>query len=68
LKIESQDQQISYEPVMEFIKGCGFFFSFPVPSEAVLCAMKIAAMLDRGFCLGSGLKKFRKWRRGAMLL
>jgi predicted nucleotidyltransferase component of viral defense system len=48
LKIEAQDQQIQYEPVMEFIKGCGFFFPFPVPSEAVLCAMKIAAMLSRG--------------------
>lgn len=48
LKIESQDQQTPYEPVMEFIKGCGLFFPFPVPSEAVLCAMKIAAMLDRG--------------------
>ena len=33
---------------MEFIKGCGFFFPFPVPSEAVLCSMKIAAMLSRG--------------------
>jgi predicted nucleotidyltransferase component of viral defense system len=33
---------------MEFIKGCGFFFPFPVPSEAVLCAMKITAMLARG--------------------
>ncbi len=48
LKIEAQDQQTPYEPVMEFIKGCGFFFPFPVPSEAVLCAMKIAAMLARG--------------------
>jgi len=48
LKIESQDQQTPYEPVMEFIRGCGFFFPFPVPSEAVLCAMKIAAMLSRG--------------------
>ncbi len=48
LKIESQDQQTPYEPVMEFIKGCGFYFPFPVPSEAVLCAMKIAAMLSRG--------------------
>lgn len=33
---------------MEFIKGCGLFFPFPVPSEAVLCAMKISAMFDRG--------------------
>src|SRR6056297_2410342 len=32
LKIETQDQQIPYEPVMEFIRGCGFFFPFPVPS------------------------------------
>jgi len=48
LKIEAQDQQTPYEPVMEFIKGCGLFFPFPVPSEAVLCAMKIAAMLSRG--------------------
>ncbi len=48
LKIEAQDQQTPYDPVMEFIKGCGLFFPFPVPSEAVLCAMKIAAMLDRG--------------------
>ena len=47
LKIEAHDQQTPYEPVMEFIKGCGLFFPFPVPSEAVLCAMKIAAMLDR---------------------
>jgi predicted nucleotidyltransferase component of viral defense system len=48
LKIEAQDQHISYETVLEFIKGCGFFFSFPVPSEAVLTAMKVAAMLARG--------------------
>jgi predicted nucleotidyltransferase component of viral defense system len=33
---------------MEYIKGCGFYFLFPVPSEAVLCAMKITAMLARG--------------------
>ncbi len=48
LKLESQDQKIHYEPIMGFIKGCGFFFSFPVPSDAVLCAMKISAMLARG--------------------
>jgi predicted nucleotidyltransferase component of viral defense system len=48
LKIESQDQGIPYEPTLGFIKGCGFFFSFPVPSDGVLCAMKIAAMLNRG--------------------
>ncbi len=48
LKLEAQDQRILYEPTMEFIKGCGFFFPFPVPSDGVLCAMKISAMLDRG--------------------
>ncbi len=48
LKLESQDQGIPYEPTLGFIKGCGFFFSFPVPSDGVLCAMKTAAMLNRG--------------------
>ena len=47
LRIEAQDQEIPYESVMQFIKGCGFFFSFPVPPEEVLCAMKISAMLTR---------------------
>jgi predicted nucleotidyltransferase component of viral defense system len=32
---------------MTNIKGCGFFFPFPVPSDGVLCSMKIAAMLTR---------------------
>jgi predicted nucleotidyltransferase component of viral defense system len=48
LKLEAQDQGIPYEPTLGFIKGCGLFFSFPVPSDGVLCAMKIAAMLNRG--------------------
>ncbi len=47
IKIESQDQGISYPHVMTNIKGCGFFFPFPVPSDGVLCSMKIAAMLSR---------------------
>ena len=47
IKIESQDQGISYPHVMTNIKGCGFFFPFPVPSNGVLCSMKIAAMLTR---------------------
>lgn len=34
-----------YPPVITNIKGCGFFFPFPVPSDGVLCSMKIAAML-----------------------
>lgn len=48
LKLESQDQGVPYAPALEFIKGCGFFFPFPVPPDGVLCAMKIAAMLNRG--------------------
>ena len=47
LKLEAQDQGVHYEPKMTLIKGCGFFFSFPVPPDAVLCAMKISAMLAR---------------------
>lgn len=48
LKLEAQDQGVPYEPRMVLIKGCGFVFSFPVPPDAVLCAMKISAMLARG--------------------
>ncbi|OGV68246.1 MAG: hypothetical protein A3K19_12210 [Lentisphaerae bacterium RIFOXYB12_FULL_65_16] len=48
LKLESQDQGVPYAPTLGFIKGCGLFFAFPVPPDAVLCAMKIAAMLNRG--------------------
>jgi predicted nucleotidyltransferase component of viral defense system len=47
VKVESQDQGVKYAPVMINIKGCGFFFPFPVPSGGVLCSMKIAAMLAR---------------------
>ncbi|MDP4290662.1 MAG: nucleotidyl transferase AbiEii/AbiGii toxin family protein [Bacteroidota bacterium] len=47
IKVESQNQGIVYSPVITNIKGCGFFFPFPVPSDGVLCSMKIAAMLSR---------------------
>jgi len=47
IKVESQDQGILYSSVITNIKGCGFFFPFPVPSDGVLCSMKIAAMLTR---------------------
>ncbi len=47
IKIESQDQLFAYKPVLADIKGCGFFFPFPVPPDGILCAMKVAAMLDR---------------------
>jgi predicted nucleotidyltransferase component of viral defense system len=47
IKVESQDQGIIYPSVLQNIKGCGFFFPFPVPYDGVLCSMKIAAMLTR---------------------
>jgi predicted nucleotidyltransferase component of viral defense system len=47
IKVESQDQGIVYSPVITNIIGCGFFFPFPVPSDGVLCSMKIAALLAR---------------------
>lgn len=48
LKLEAQDQGVAYMPKMAFIKGCGLFFAFPVPPDDVLCAMKIAALFNRG--------------------
>jgi len=47
IKVESQDQQIEYTHKMAQIKGCGFFFSFPVPTDQVICAMKVSALLSR---------------------
>ena len=47
VKIECQDQQVPYERVMVNIKGCGFYFPFPVPSDGILCSMKLSAMLSR---------------------
>ena len=29
------------------IKGCGFYFPFPVPPDGILCSMKLSAMLSR---------------------
>jgi predicted nucleotidyltransferase component of viral defense system len=48
VKLEAQDQGIDYAKKMALIKGCGLVFQFPVPSDAVLCSMKIAALLNRG--------------------
>lgn len=47
IKIEAQDQKIKYKINMATITGCGFIFPFPVPTDEVLCSMKIAAMLER---------------------
>lgn len=47
IKVESEDQQIYYKPILANIKGCGLYFPFPVPPDGVLCSMKISAMLSR---------------------
>jgi len=47
IKLESQNQEFEYVPKMANISGCGFFFSFPVPPDDVLCAMKLSALLSR---------------------
>lgn len=47
LKLECQDQLFGYKTELVNIKGCGFYFPFPVPPASVVCSMKIAAMLDR---------------------
>lgn len=48
LKIEAQDQGVSYEPVATNVSGCGFFFPLPVPPDRVLLSMKLSALLSRG--------------------
>ena len=48
IKVESEDQQMSYKAILANIKGCGLYFPFPVPPDGVLCSMKISAMLSRG--------------------
>jgi predicted nucleotidyltransferase component of viral defense system len=48
IKIEAQDQGVNYTPEIKNIRGCGYYFPFPVPPDAVLCAMKATALLERG--------------------
>lgn len=45
IKVENQDQQLPYQPTMVNVKGCGFYFPFPVPTDEVLCSMRLSAML-----------------------
>jgi predicted nucleotidyltransferase component of viral defense system len=47
IKIESEDQQYDYPNQMKIIQGCGFYFSFPMPSDEILCAMKFSALISR---------------------
>lgn len=67
IKIEAQDQGVDYKPAMVNIKGCGFYFPLPVPSDSVMSAMKTTALLDRAkgrdfydlmFLLGQTLPDF----------
>ena len=45
--IQCQDQGYRNDPVQTNIKGCGFFFPFPVPLIKILFSMKIWALLSR---------------------
>jgi len=47
IKLESQNQEFEYMPKMANISNCGFFISFPVPPDDVLCAMKLSELLSR---------------------
>jgi len=47
LKIEAQNQGVSYEPITVNVTGCGFFFPLPVPSDGILLSMKLSALLTR---------------------
>jgi hypothetical protein len=47
IKIEVQDQGVDYSPAVVNIKGCGYYFPLPVPSDSIMCAMKTTALLDR---------------------
>jgi predicted nucleotidyltransferase component of viral defense system len=47
IKIEAQNQGVDYQPAVANIRGCGFFFPFPVPPDDILCSMKLSALLSR---------------------
>lgn len=47
IKIEAQAQKFAYTPVLANIRINGFFFPFPVPTDSILCSMKLSAMLGR---------------------
>ena len=48
LKVETQDQEIEYPFETIFLNRCGFLFPLKVAPISVLCAMKVAAVLNRG--------------------
>jgi len=47
IKIEAEDQGIAYTPQITQIQGCGLFFPFRIPNDAVMLSMKLSALLTR---------------------
>ena len=47
IKVEAQDQGVSYAPQLANVNRMGFFFNLQVPSIDILCAMKLSAVLTR---------------------
>ena len=47
IKLEAQDQGIDYKINVAYVNGCGFYFPQQVPSDSVLCSMKLSALLAR---------------------
>ena len=47
MKIEAQDQGISYPREMATISRLGFYFPVPVPPVSILLSMKLSALLTR---------------------
>jgi predicted nucleotidyltransferase component of viral defense system len=48
LKVETQDQEIEYPYETVFLNRCGFLFPLKAAPIAVLCAMKVMAVINRG--------------------
>lgn len=47
MKIEAQDQGVTYSPQTTMVNRCGFFFPVIVPSKETLLSMKLSALLAR---------------------
>ena len=47
MKMEAQDQGVTYQPEMAMVTRCGFFFALPVPNQSVMLSMKLSALLVR---------------------
>jgi len=47
MKVEAQDQGVSYQPQTAMVSRCGFFFPVTVPGKETLLSMKLAALLTR---------------------